>query len=343
MSSATSKRRRLSSNASPGAEVLRGKRKRDAVRTPAMLSLPASEWEATNANPGRNAAEDAATSPSSVAALGPGPATTTEPPSRASTVVVGVDVGVRNLSVCRLACRLGGAGAASAEGLPPDAGKCRTTMALALAPHTTIEAWTVDEIVDVKNVSKASSAVLLDGLTGFFDAPRREALFSGTDVIVIETQMTNAKMKTLAAGVFVLARISAPPSARVLFQSAGKKLDYQAEVAFPELAFDTYGHRKKAGGVLCKAFAAEMSLAASCGSPPPSRATARRGKQLSLELCLAEEGPVQLRPSDFLMNHRKRDDLCDSFLHALRYMIDAKSPQPGRKRENPRSAKKETA
>lgn len=210
--------------------------------------------------------------------------------AEAGQVVVGVDVGIRTLSVCRLRLPPG-----CAAPLSVVRGNGATGLAVRVCELSTIDCWKADEITtSTANVRVCASTLVLDGLVCYFER-EGAAFFEGADAIVIEAQMT-ARMKMLSAAIYVIAR-SWAPSARISFQSAARKLNFGdfSELA-PGMTKQTYAQRKKLAVCLTREFLSHFDL----GEEDESKNAAAH---------------------DAFSTSKKRDDYADSFLHALSCLV----------------------
>jgi hypothetical protein len=203
-------------------------------------------------------------------------------------IVVGVDVGIRNLSLCKMKIEAG----------TPYLSAALTAVerATSTLPHVHVLKWDVVDIAIGKSVRSLCHTVMLDLLLAYFSSDGAEYL-QDADAIVIESQIT-AKMKMISAGLYVLGR-SMAPGAKVQFQSALKKLAYAPEdmetLCGVPISTATYAKRKKAAVSMCKALLSHLAV------DNPDAATAH----------------------DHFHSSKKKDDLADSFLHALYHSVDA--------------------
>jgi hypothetical protein len=203
-------------------------------------------------------------------------------------VIVGVDVGIRTLGICRLRLPPGSAEMLSlcGEGCP---------LALRMCKLITVESWRVDQILPPSlNARMCPSASVLDGLVKYMET--EGSIFGGADVVVIESQMT-ARMKMLSAAIYVMAKAAAP-QARVNFQSAVRKLGF---ADFSQIVHGiekrTYTQRKKAAVSITRELISHLEIG-----------DAERSKNAEAH--------------DAFSASRKQDDLADSFLHALSALAD---------------------
>jgi hypothetical protein len=153
--------------------------------------------------------------------------------------VIGVDIGIRNLSLCLFeAQREGGATAAVCL---LERGRAAVTSA------RSIEFITTDISQGAKNANRCAHSAMLDGLVDFFTKNR--SIFQWATDVVIESQPA-ARMKMISAAFYVLSR--AFENLRVSFQSAQKKLAWGPKLAsyVPGIKTKTYSDRKKAAVTL---------------------------------------------------------------------------------------------
>lgn len=149
--------------------------------------------------------------------------------------ILGIDIGIRNLSVCLLEIPQGGGhGATLLE---------RAISGMRSSTHLD---WEVAELCPgVKNANHCSHASILDGMVRFVQ--ERRNFFEWATHVVIEAQ-PNARMKMLSAALYALVRDLRGAATRVLFQAARRKLTAWGKplVAYaPEVRQKTYSERKK--------------------------------------------------------------------------------------------------
>lgn len=203
--------------------------------------------------------------------------------------VVGVDIGIRNLSVCSLEICPGGCrGASSSSPLE------RAISGLRESP---LLDWEVCELCPpgTKNVNRCSHAVLLDGMVSFVRS--KAALFAWATHVVIEAQ-PNARMKMLSGALYALLRSEGPPLRVVVFHPARSKLTVWGSASLkayaPEVKQKTYSDRK-------------------------------RGAVALMTRLLLDSGAHDSK-LEVLSRMRKKDDAADSFLHALSFAVCLRCP-----------------
>jgi hypothetical protein len=154
--------------------------------------------------------------------------------NRAPIRVIGVDIGIRNLSMCIIESQAGG-------GIH---GSLLDKAHAALASSGRLE-WKSAELCSAnKNANRCSHVTMLDGLVSFLDC--QIELFEWATHIVIEAQPA-ARMKMIAAGLYTYIRRLRGPHVTILFQPARRKLAWGAELAIyaPDVKQSTYSERKK--------------------------------------------------------------------------------------------------
>lgn len=195
--------------------------------------------------------------------------------------VVGVDIGIRNLSVCSLEIYPGGCGGSSA-----------LERAITGLRESPLLDWEVCELCPpgTKNVNRCSHAVLLDGMVSFVRS--KTALFAWATHVVIEAQ-PNARMKMLSGALYALLRSEGPPLRAVVFHPARNKLTAWGSASLkayaPEVKQKTYSDRK-------------------------------RGAVALMSRLLLDSGAHDSK-LEALSRMRKKDDAADSFLHALSFAV----------------------
>lgn len=206
-------------------------------------------------------------------------------------VILGVDIGIRNLSLCKL--RLSVEGAKLMFDLTKEMSPLQRWKAL--CRYVMIEQWDVVDLLNGRSLKGMCHSRLLDSLHEYFSKGPGQTYLENVNFIVIESQMT-AKMKMISAGVYMLSKTLAPAGALVQFQTASKKLALDSSECQNEFGFailtETYAKRKKSAIALCKALLEQHSISAND--------------------CI----------STFLKS-KKKDDLADSFLHAMYVLSDA--------------------
>jgi hypothetical protein len=150
--------------------------------------------------------------------------------------VLGVDIGIRNLSVCLLEIQQGG-------------GNDGTTLlerAVSGLRGGGVLDWEVSELCpSTKNANKCGHATILDGLVDF--VRRRFDVFEWATHVVIEAQ-PNARMKMLSGALYALVRELRGDAAKILFHPARRKLTAWGKPLLdyaPEVRQRTYLERKK--------------------------------------------------------------------------------------------------
>jgi hypothetical protein len=201
--------------------------------------------------------------------------------------VLGVDIGIRNLSVCLLEIQQGG----GQEGLT------LLERAVSGLRGCGVLDWEVSELCpSTKNANHCAHSTILDGLVDF--VRRRHDIFEWATHVVIEAQ-PNARMKMLAGALYALVReLRGADGAKILFHPARRKLTAWGKplLAYaPEVRQKTYLERKKG------AVALMTRLLTDCET--------HADKVLTLS-CM-----------------RKKDDAADSFLHALSYAVCLPRPR----------------
>lgn len=206
--------------------------------------------------------------------------------------ILGVDIGIRNLSLCKL--QLSEQGTDILSKLTTQVSPLQRWKVL--CPYVTIQEWDVIDLINGKSVKGACHSRLLDSLHDYFTTLPGNRYLDEVNLIVIESQMT-AKMKMISAGVYMLSKTLVPAPSLVQFQTASKKLAFdsyecQNEFGFP-IHSETYAQRKKSAINLCKAF--------------------------------LEHHPILVQNcNNNFFTSKKKDDLADSFLHAIYALSDSK-------------------
>ena len=199
-------------------------------------------------------------------------------------VIVGVDIGIKNLSVVRLHLPAGAA-------LPSRADSLLERAKILLASARLAE-WDVIDLVKGKSGRNVPHTSLLNALVDCF-ATERPGVFSGASAVVLEAQRTSI-MKMVQAGLFVVARTQAQADAKIVCQSALKKLNFGPEemegLCGRAIKVSTYAQRKQSAITLCRALLSFLP-------PDPDNTEA-----------------VQRFESS-----KKKDDYGDSLLHCVAY------------------------
>jgi hypothetical protein len=211
-------------------------------------------------------------------------------------LLVAIDVGTQNMSICALRCP---------EHVSPCASPPLLTEAKRRLLSKELVLW---EVVSLRLPKRASlpdrAAAVADFVT------ERDELFRQASVVVIEHQMQSV-MRTVAACLFACVRLFAGPSALMISQPAAAKLRW-SDLAEHGARLDTYASRKRAA-VKCAYFLLDLlpqSREPSSGSPPNITKLQR----------------ILLAPG-------KKDDLADSLLHLCAYdCLNNPAPARGRKR-----------
>lgn len=153
--------------------------------------------------------------------------------------VLGIDIGVKNLALCKLHV--------SKEGLG-NIIKNKKKRTVEVLVETDIKEWLLIDLLGGEfGPSKKTTQALLENLVAAFES--RRSMFSDVDAFVIETQMT-AKMKMLSSALFALLKLTYPQS-RVSFQSAIKKLNFP-DFTLVQIDKTNYAARKKSAILLVK-------------------------------------------------------------------------------------------
>lgn len=198
--------------------------------------------------------------------------------------IVGVDIGIRNLSMCRL--EVVAATGAVTKAPPLD-------KAVAALETCSLLHWTVSDLcgAQVRNVNRCSHGAILDGLVAF--VREHSDVIQWATHFVIEAQ-PNARMKMVAGALYALVKSQRGDECAVVMQPARRKLSAWGAAALrlyaPEVKQTTYADRKK-GAVALTARLLEDS---------------HRAQDLAA-----------------LRSTRKKDDMADSFLHALSFAVTA--------------------
>lgn len=150
--------------------------------------------------------------------------------------VIGVDIGIRNLSLCLLEIQPGG-------------GDGFTLLERAVSGIRLCTAldWEVCDLCPgTKNVNHCAHSTILDGLVYFMNL--RRDIFEWATHVVIEAQ-PNARMKMLSGALYALVRELRGDTVKVMFQPARRKLtawgNKQLSTYAPEVRQKTYSDRKK--------------------------------------------------------------------------------------------------
>jgi len=150
--------------------------------------------------------------------------------------VVGVDIGIRNLSVCLLEIQQGGG----------DHGQTLLERAISGLRGSGCLDWEVAELCpSTKNANRCAHSTILDGMVKFVRA--RRDLFQWATHVVIEAQPA-ARMKMISAALYALVRELRGEDARILFHPARRKLTAWGKPLLsyaPEVRQKTYSERKK--------------------------------------------------------------------------------------------------
>lgn len=150
--------------------------------------------------------------------------------------VVGVDIGIRNLSVCLLEIQQGGG----------DEGITLIERALSgLRASSTLD-WEVSELCpSTTNANRCAHSVILDGLVTF--VRRRHSIFEWATDVAIEAQ-PNARMKMLSGALYSLIRQMRGDNVKITFHPARRKLTVWGKPLLcyaPEVKQKTYSDRKR--------------------------------------------------------------------------------------------------
>ena len=202
-------------------------------------------------------------------------------------VIVGVDIGIKNLSVARLRWPAGSS--------LPSRTDPQLTRAKVLLASARVAEWCVIDLIPGKSCRNLSHTSILDALVRCFRS-EHPGIFTGASAVVIEVQRTSI-MKMVQAALFVTARMQAPTDAEIVCQSGLKKLDFgaqdMAELCGKRITTSTYAQRKQAAVTLCNSLLRYL----------PSFAE-------NADAVQSFEGS------------KKKDDYGDSLLHCLAYASD---------------------
>lgn len=148
-----------------------------------------------------------------------------------------------------------------------------------------VESWTTSSL---SVATRASLPTLLDATTAW--CRDNSEAFARANLVVIENQPAR-KMQSISVAIYTMARSLCPPSARVFFQSPLCKLRWDGLQAYlPQARLDTYWFRKKTAVLLSVKLLGDA------------------GRNLD---------------ADFILGHKKKDDLADALLHALAALCPA--------------------
>ena len=201
-------------------------------------------------------------------------------------LIIAFDIGIKNMSYCKLSNE-------TLVNLTISKKKknLNQTDVFKKLSNSKIISWNVEEIVPEFSKTTKNDTIL-NGLVEFMKRKVLQKLLDDVEVVVIESQMNNAKMKMISESLFTLLRYLRQ-DIQVFFRHPNYKLDFDATSFNLKLNTRTYNERKKAALALTQAFLQRMNEA---------------------------EAHIV-----FLNSHAKKDDLCDSFLHAFRTLMDSQA------------------
>lgn len=198
--------------------------------------------------------------------------------------IIGIDIGIRNLSFCLLEQANHVAARDAVNG-----GLRRLSTAIEILDNADVLDWEMFELCPgARNANHCSHSTILNGLIGVFQ--NNSSHFTWATDVVIEAQPA-ARMKMLAAAIYALVK-NQYPATRVIFQPARTKLSYwgarELERYAPgEMQQSSYSQRKRAA--------------------------------VRLMTKLLSDSQKHSAKVEALSQLRKKDDLADSFLHALSF------------------------
>ena len=150
--------------------------------------------------------------------------------------VLGIDIGIRNLSVCLLEIPQGGG---------PE-GPTLLDRAVSGLRGCSVLDWEVSELCPgSKNANRCAHSTILDGLVDFVRQKRQ--VFEWATHVVIEAQ-PNARMKMLSGALYALVREMRGESVKMVFHPARRKLTAWGRPLLsyaPEVRQKTYIERKR--------------------------------------------------------------------------------------------------
>lgn len=224
----------------------------------------------------------------------------------AGSLLVALDVGQRNLSLCALRCPLDFSSIVNTSSTP------LLRDAKILLQHTALERW---EVVSLNGTEQAQTfAERCKAIAEFVKS--RKDLFAGASAVIVEHQM-HSLMRCLAAALFAAIHVYASESAKVVSQHSNMKLQWRDVTEHCRCAnpqdLKKYNVRKRAA-VECAEYLLKEEEGPGAGAHEKKHEDLRRMR-------------------DLLDSARKKDDLADALLHALAYGFKAHAaPAPKRRR-----------
>jgi len=237
--------------------------------------------------------------------------------ARSESLIVAIDVGLSNLSLCALRC----AQWAEASERPPLLEDARKRLAQAA-----LERW---EVVSLGLPRGASFAARSEAVAVFVQ--ERRDVFASARAVVIEHQM-QATMRTVAAALFAAVRMVSQDC--LLFSQQSKdKLRWKdlGDPARGSLDLSTYSKRKQVSVSV-----AHYLLGMDVPQPQAKRRRTGAGPEARLDSYdTTASGPLPTMRA-ILSSSQKKDDLADALLHLCAFdcahnPISAKTPSRRRR------------